>query len=166
MITRAAEILLVEDDPVDLQLTLRELARDSKLRVEVARDGEEALDFLFCRGAFADRSPGNPPMLVLLDLKLPKVDGLQVLREVKSRLETRAIPVVALTSSKEERDVVESYRLGVNSYIQKPVDFEKFREAILALGVYWVTVNQSPPRSAFAPGENASDAIPNPAGAK
>jgi two-component system response regulator len=166
MITRAAEVLLVEDDPVDLQLTLRELARDSKLRVEVARDGEEALDFLFCRGAFVDRSPGSPPMLVLLDLKLPKVDGLQVLREVKSRPETRAIPVVALTSSKEERDLVESYRLGVNSYIQKPVDFEKFREAIRAVGVYWSTFNQLPPWGAFAAGENPSDAISNPSGSK
>jgi len=166
MIGRAAEVLLVEDDPVDLQLTLRELARDSKLRVEVARDGEEALDFLFCRGAFAGRSLGSPPMLVLLDLKLPKVDGLQVLREIKARPETRAIPVVALTSSKEERDLVESYRLGVNSYVQKPVDFEKFRDAIRAVGLYWATVNQSPPRGAFAPRENGSDAVLDPAGSK
>ena len=144
------EILLVEDDPVDLQLTLRELAKDSRIRVEVARDGEEALDFLFCRGAYADRAPCNPPKLVLLDLKLPKIDGLQVLREVKARPETRAIPIVALTSSREERDLIESYRLGVNSYIQKPVDFEKFRDTIQAVGLYWVTVNQAPPRNAFA----------------
>lgn len=147
---RSVEILLVEDDPVDLQLTRRELEKDSRLRIAVARDGEEALDFLFCRGAFADRSLGHPPRLVLLDLKLPKVDGLQVLREIKSRPETQAIPVIALTSSKEERDLVESYRLGVNSYIQKPVDFEKFRDTIRAVGIYWSTVNQPPPAKAFA----------------
>jgi two-component system response regulator len=150
MIADAMEVLLVEDDPMDLQLTLRELGRDGRIRVEVARDGEEALDFLFCRGAYAGRSPDNPPKLVLLDLKLPKVDGLQVLREIKARPETRAIPVVALTSSKEEKDLIESYRLGVNSYIQKPVDFENFRNTIQAVGMYWVTVNQSPPRMAFA----------------
>jgi two-component system response regulator len=150
MIEDAMEVLLVEDDPVDVQLTLRELARHSGIRIEVARDGEEALDFLFCRGAYAGRSTGNPPMLVLLDLKLPKIDGIQVLREVKASPETRAIPVVALTSSREERDMVESYRLGVNSYIQKPVDFEKFRETIRAVGIYWSVVNQSPPRKVFA----------------
>jgi len=153
---QAIEILLVEDDPVDVQMTRRELEKDSRVRIEVARDGEEALDFLFCRGAFSDRSPGNPPQLVLLDLKLPKIDGIQVLRELKARQETRAIPVVALTSSREERDVVESYRLGVNSYIQKPVDFEKFRETISAVGTYWATVNQSPPEKAFAHGGNAA----------
>ncbi len=150
MTTGELEFLLVEDDPIDLQLTLRELAKDGRIRIEVARDGEEALDFLFCRGAYAGRSTGNPPMLVLLDLKLPKIDGIQVLREVKASPETRAIPVVALTSSREERDMVESYRLGVNSYIQKPVDFEKFRETIRAVGIYWSTLNQSPPRKAFA----------------
>ena len=145
------EILLVEDDPVDLKLTLRALEMEGRVRIEVARDGEEALNFLFCRGAFAGRSPSNPPKLVLLDLKLPKIDGLQVLREIKARPETRAIPVVALTSSTEERDLVESYHLGVNSYIQKPVDFEKFRVTIRAVGIYWATVNQSPPQRAFAP---------------
>ena len=158
MIARDMEILLVEDDPVDLQLTLRELERDTTIRVEVARDGEEALDFLFCRGAFVNRSPSNPPMLVLLDLKLPKVDGLQVLREIKGRPETRAIPIVALTSSREEKDLVESYRLGVNSYIQKPVDFEKFRTTIRAVEVYWATVNQAPPQTAFARGEYEASA--------
>ncbi len=151
MITQGLEILLVEDDPVDLQLTLRELNRDQTVRIEVARDGEEALDFLFCRGLFSGRSLNNPPALVLLDLKLPKVDGLQVLREIKARPETQAIPVIALTSSKEERDLVEGYRLGINSYIQKPVDFDKFRETIRAIKVYWATVNQSPPQKAFAP---------------
>jgi two-component system, response regulator len=151
MIPQGLEILLVEDDPVDLQLTLKELSRDQTVRIEVVRDGEEALDFLFCRGAFSGRSLNNPPKLVLLDLKLPKIDGLQVLWEIKARPETQAIPVIALTSSKEERDLVEGYRLGVNSYIQKPVDFEKFRETIRAIRVYWATVNLSPPQKAFAP---------------
>jgi two-component system response regulator len=151
MIAHAVEILLVEDDPLDVQLMLRELNKDSKGGIEVVRDGEEALDFLFCRGAFASRSLSDPPKLVLLDLKLPKVDGLQVLREIKARAETQAIPVIALTSSKEEADLVECYRLGVNSYIQKPVDFEKFRETIRAVRVYWATINQPPPQKAFAP---------------
>jgi two-component system response regulator len=159
----AVEILLVEDDPVDLQLARRELEKFSQIRIEVARDGEEALDFLFCRRAFAGRSPDRPPKLVLLDLKLPKVDGLQVLREIKSRLKTRAVPVVALTSSREERDLVESYRLGVNSYIQKPVDFEKFRDTMRAVGMYWATVNQSPPQGAFAPHSDGVSVIPDPA---
>jgi two-component system response regulator len=162
MIAHSLEILLVEDDPVDLQLALRELEKFGKIRIQVARDGEEALDFLFCRGAFAGRSPDNPPQLVLLDLKLPKVDGLQVLRELKARPETRAIPVVALTSSKEEKDLVESYRLGVNSYVQKPVDFEKFRDAIRALGSYWTTINQSPPQKAFASREALGQTEPRP----
>jgi two-component system response regulator len=149
MIACAVEILLVEDDPLDVQLMLRELERDSKVQIHVARDGEEALDFLFCRGTFEERSLSSPPKLVLLDLKLPKVDGLQVLRELKARPETRAIPVIALTSSKEERDLIESYRLGVNSYIQKPVDFEKFRETIRTVKIYWGTINQPPPQRAF-----------------
>jgi two-component system, response regulator len=159
--TDAVDILLVEDDPVDLQMTRRELERNGKVRIEVARDGEEALDFLFCRGAFAGRSLANPPKVVLLDLKLPKVDGLQVLREVKSSPQTRAIPIVALTSSREEKDLVESYHLGVNSYIQKPVDFQKFQDTIRALGIYWSAVNQSPPKKAFA--SRGYGAIPDPA---
>jgi two-component system response regulator len=164
MIISRTDILLVEDDPMDVQLMLRELGRDSKARVDVVRDGEEALDFLFCRAAFADRSLNYPPKLVLLDLKLPKVSGLQVLREIKSRMETRAIPVIALTSSREERDLVESYRLGVNSYIQKPVDFEKFRETIRTVKTYWATVNQPPPQKAFAPSEDGADKFPGPLG--
>jgi two-component system, response regulator len=141
-------ILLVEDDPRDEWLTVREL-RGSKApwRIEIARDGEEALDFLFCRGTHSNRLPQSFPKLILLDLKLPKIDGLQVLREIKSRPETRAIPVVALTSSREERDIVECYSLGVNSYVQKPVDFEQFRKTIQTLGLYWLGINQPPPRA-------------------
>jgi two-component system response regulator len=145
------EILLVEDDPRDVRLTVRELQNESpSSKIEVARDGEEALDFLFCRGAFSNRSRNRPPNLVLLDLKLPKVDGLQVLREIKSKPETQSIPVVALTSSREERDRIESYKLGVNSYIQKPVDFEQFRQTIRSMALYWLAINQPPPDRAFS----------------
>ena len=146
----AMEILLVEDDPQDVRLTLRELqSANLANQIEVARDGEEALDFLFCRGVHSGRSLRHPPRLVLLDLKLPKVDGLQVLQEIKSRPETHAIPVVVMTSSREEQDMVESYKLGVNSYIQKPVDFDQFRQTIKTLGLYWLVVNQSPPEKTF-----------------
>jgi CheY-like chemotaxis protein len=145
MTNQEIEILLVEDDPQDVELTLRVLnAEGVKNRIEVARDGEEALDFLFCRGAYSDRSPAHPPKLVLLDLKLPKVDGLQVLQEIKTRPECRLIPVVVLTSSGEQRDMVESYKLGVNSYIQKPVDIGQFRQTIKMLGFYWLLVNRIP----------------------
>ena len=144
------ELLLVEDDPRDVRMTLQVIQSSyPKCKVEVARDGEEALDFLFCRGTFSGRSQTRPPKLVLLDLKLPKVDGLQVLSEVKAAPVTRAIPIVVLTSSREEKDMVESYRLGVNSYIQKPVDFENFQATIKALGLYWLSVNQPPPEKAF-----------------
>ncbi|MGO8672994.1 MAG: response regulator [Capsulimonadaceae bacterium] len=146
----ALEILLVEDDPKDVRLTLHALKAENLVnRIEVVRDGEEALDFLFKRGAYANRLTVAAPKLILLDLKLPKVDGLQVLRELKSSPNTRSIPVTILTSSGEERDMVESYRLGVNSYIQKPVDFDQFRETIKALGMYWMVVNQPPPQTAF-----------------
>jgi len=145
------EILLVEDDPKDVRLTLHALRAENLVnKIEVARDGEEALDFVFCRGAFSNRPPNRHPKLILLDLKLPKIDGLQVLRELKNDQHTQAIPVTILTSSREERDMVESYRLGVNSYIQKPVDFDQFRETIKALGLYWIVVNQSPPDKAYA----------------
>jgi CheY-like chemotaxis protein len=145
------EILLVEDDPKDVKLTLHALRGENICnKIEIARDGEEALDFLFCRGPFSHRHPNHRPKLILLDLKLPKLDGLQVLREIKNNPLTQAIPVTIMTSSREERDLVESYKLGVNSYIQKPVDFAEFRSTIAALGYYWVVVNQAPPEKAFA----------------
>jgi two-component system, response regulator len=151
MTDNGMEILLVEDDPRDVRLTVRELQNESpNSRIEVARDGEEALDFLFCRGVHTGRSPNRPPRVVLLDLKLPKVDGLQVLREIKSKPETQSIPVVALTSSREEKDRLDSYKLGVNSYIQKPVDFEQFRQTIKAMALYWLSINQPPPERGFS----------------
>ena len=139
------EILLVEDDPLDLEMTLRSLQGDHvNNRIEVARDGEEALDFLFRRGPHSGRSPELQPKLVLLDLKLPKIDGLEVLREIRATPETRTIPVVVLTSSAEQRDIVETYKLGVNSYIQKPVDSVQFRQTVKAAGFYWLVVNRPP----------------------
>lgn len=139
------EILLVEDDPLDLEMTLRSLQGDHvNNRIEVARDGEEALDFLFRRGPHSGRSPELQPKLVLLDLKLPKIDGLEVLREIRAMPETRTIPVVVLTSSAEQRDIVETYKLGVNSYIQKPVDSAQFRQTVKAAGFYWLVVNRPP----------------------
>lgn len=143
---RGMEILLVEDNADDLELTLHALRSDKVAnKIEVARDGEEALDYFFRRGRFAGRPEDSHPSLVLLDLKLPKVDGLEVLQTIKNDPRTRAIPVVVLTSSKEERDMVMSYQLGVNSYIQKPVDFHQFRETVKQLGLYWLVINQPPP---------------------
>jgi two-component system response regulator len=113
--------------------------------IVVARDGEEALDFLFCRGTFAHRSFEHPPKLVLLDLKLPRVDGMEVLRQVKSDPRTKNIPIVIMTSSKEEQDLMSGYNLGANSYIQKPVDFDQFRETVKSVGLYWLVINQPPP---------------------
>jgi two-component system response regulator len=144
------EILLVEDNPADVELTLHALRKEKLAnKIEVVGDGEEALDFLFCRNRFSDRSFDRPPRLVLLDLKLPKVDGMEVLRAVKTDARTRAIPVVILTASKEERDLINGYHLGVNAYIQKPVDFEKFRDIVRELGLFWLVVNQPPPAAAF-----------------
>lgn len=139
------EILLVEDSATDLELALRALKK-AKIgnRIEVARDGEEALDFVFARNAYAARSIDDKPRVILLDLKLPKVDGLDVLRAIKADPRTRTIPVVILTSSREHRDVVESYDLGVNSYIVKPVDSERFSAAVAELGMYWMLQNLSP----------------------
>ena len=133
MIKHAIEILLVEDNPDDVELALFALKKNNFANtIHVARDGEEALDFLFCRGAHNDRSFEQPPKVVLLDLKLPKVDGLEVLRALKNDPRTKAVPVVVMTSSKQQRDMVEGYKLGVNSYIQKPIDFAEFREIIRA----------------------------------
>ena len=145
--TGAVEILLVEDSPDDLELTRRALRKANLTNpIHIARDGAEALDFIFCEGDYAGRDIENPPRVILLDLKLPKVDGLEVLKRVKGDPRTAAIPVVVLTSSKEQNDVVESYALGVNSYIVKPVNFERFAEAVQQLGMYWLLLNQ-PPRS-------------------
>jgi CheY-like chemotaxis protein len=140
------EILLVEDNQDDMDLALHALRREKLANnIVVARDGEEALDFLFCRGAFAQRMFEHPPKLVLLDLKLPKVDGMEVLKQVKSDPRTKTIPVVIMTSSKEERDLVAGYNLGANSYIQKPVDFDQFRETVKSVGLYWLVINQPAP---------------------
>lgn len=145
------EILLVEDNPSDAELTIHALQKHKIAnRVQLARDGEEALDFLFCRGPFSNRHFEKPPSLVLLDLKLPKVDGLQVLQAVKADPRTKPIPVIILTSSKEDRDLMRGYKLGVNSYIQKPVNFAEFQEVVRQLGLYWLLVNCKPPVGAFA----------------
>src|SRR3984885_1165481 len=140
-------ILMVEDDPQDVELTLTALA-DYNLanEVVVTGDGEEALDYLYCRGNFKARTSENPAVL-LLDLKLPKVDGLEVLQQIKSDEKLRMIPVVVLTSSREERDMVASYKLGVNAYVVKPVDFHEFVNAIKELGVFWAIINEPPPGS-------------------
>lgn len=139
-------ILLVEDNPDDEALTLRALKRNNILNeVVVARDGAEALDYLFARGAHSDRDAGKLPEVVLLDLKLPKLDGLEVLRRIRDEPLTRRLAVVILTSSNEERDIIAGYDLGANSYIRKPVDFNQFMEAVRQLGVYWLVLNVPPP---------------------
>ena len=138
-------ILLVEDNPDDVTLTLRALKKNNLLNeVIVARDGVEALDYLFRDGKFADRPEEKMPELILLDLKLPKVDGLDVLKQIRKNERTKLLPVVVLTSSNEQPDIISSYELGVNSYIRKPVDFEQFIEAVRQLGLYWLVLNQSP----------------------
>lgn len=144
------EILLVEDNSADAELTLHAL-RKNKLanKIFLVRDGEEALDFLFCQAKFSDRRFEDAPRVVLLDLKLPKVNGLQVLRALKQDPRTQAIPVIVLTTSKEERDMLSSYKFGVNSYIQKPVNFGDFQEVVRQFGMYWLMVNAKPPSAAF-----------------
>jgi DNA-binding response OmpR family regulator len=142
---QAVEILIVEDTPEDLELTLRALKKANLTNhIEIARDGAEALDFIFGEGPHLGRKLEDGPKVVLLDLKLPKVDGLEVLKRMKGDSRTSMIPVVVLTSSKEQRDVIESYKLGVNSYIVKPVNFEGFAAAVRDLGMYWLLLNQPP----------------------
>lgn len=143
--TNALEILIVEDNSQDLELALRALKKANiSNAIEVARDGAEALEYIFCEGQHAERRIDQAPKVILLDLKLPKVDGLEVLRRIKGDPRTKVIPVVVLTSSKEQNDVVESYHLGVNSYIVKPVNFESFSAAVRDIGLYWLLLNQQP----------------------
>lgn len=139
------EILLIEDNPHDAELALRALKKQGLAnKVQLLQDGAEALDFIFATGVYQDRQVDSQPRVILLDLKLPKVDGLQVLRRLKGDERTRYIPVVVMTSSQEEQDIVESYRLGVNSYIVKPVDFDKFAQSVADLGLYWLLLNKVP----------------------
>ena len=139
------KILLIEDNPDDVELTIRALTKNNIAnKVEVAMDGSEALDYLLCRGKYSNRSSVNLA-LVLLDLKLPKVDGLEVLEQIRNHEKLRLLPVVVLTSSKEQQDLVDSYKLGANSYIRKPVDFNQFVEAVKSLGLYWLVINEPPP---------------------
>jgi len=143
--TQPAEILLVEDNPDDAELTLNAFQRSVlKNQIHHVKDGVEALEFIFATGKYASRAADAPPRVILLDLKLPKITGLEVLRRIRADERTKLLPVVVLTSSREERDVIESYKLGVNSYIVKPVDFAKFTESITKLGEYWLFLNEVP----------------------
>lgn len=139
------EILLVEDNPTDAELTMRALKRKNLINKLVwVKDGAEALDFIFAKGEYSDRNIDDLPKLILLDLRMPKVDGLEVLHEIKANEKTKRIPVVILTSSKEDRDIVESYKLGVNSYVSKPVEFDEFIDAVSTMGFYWILINKPP----------------------
>ncbi|MEO8331389.1 MAG: response regulator [Gallionella sp.] len=145
--TELARVLLVEDNPNDVEMTLEAFSECNLANeVVVVRDGQEALDYLFRQGAFSERPHGNPAV-IMLDLKLPKIAGIDVLRRIKSDANLKTVPVVIMTSSREERDVEEGYRLGVNAYVVKPVDFQQFVEAVKGLGVFWALINQSPPGS-------------------
>ena len=138
-------ILLVEDNPDDEALTLRAFKKNNITNeVVVMHDGVQALDYLFCRGNYADRDPHTLPQIMLLDLKLPRIDGLEVLKQIRSHEKTKLLPVIILTSSKEEKDIIESYKLGANSYIRKPVDYTQFAQAIKHLGLYWLILNIYP----------------------
>jgi two-component system, response regulator len=151
MLNHNKVILLVEDNPNDEALTLRAFQKNSIANeIVVVRDGVEALDYLFATGSYIDRDIQNTPQLILLDLKLPKLDGLDVLRKIRSEEATKILPVVILTSSKEDKDIIESYNLGANSYIRKPVDFKAFSEAVLQLGLYWLVLNESPPTASLS----------------
>ncbi len=144
------DILLVEDDPADAELTTRSLQKEEQASsIVIARDGAEALDYLFCRKAFAGRNISEMPRVVLLDLKLPRVSGHDVLKAIKGDDRTRCIPVIVMTSSNHEQDLLECYRRGVNSYIQKPLDLSKFQDAVRQMGKYWLQVNHAPPEAAF-----------------
>ncbi len=145
MAVKEVDVLIVEDNPSDQELTLRALKKKNLCnKIHVVGDGAEALDFLFARGEYADRTPSDLPRVVLLDIKLPKVSGIEVLQKIKADPNLRKIPVVMLTSSREGPDVQECYRLGANSYIVKPVDFDKFTEAVVQLGFYWLMTNEPP----------------------
>jgi two-component system response regulator len=142
---RDETILLVEDNPDDVTLTLRAFRKNNIAnKVVVARDGVEALDYLFCQGTYAKRDPKDMPRLILLDLKLPKLDGLQVLERLRGNEVTKLLPVVILTSSKEEQDLISGYKCGANSYVRKPVDFDNFVEAVHQIGLYWLLINEPP----------------------
>ncbi len=141
-------ILLVEDNPDDVELTLRALEKHNiRNEITVVRDGVEALDYLFATGAYAERDKSTMPTVILLDLKLPKIDGLEVLRRIRADERTKLLPVVILTSSKEEQDIINGYKLGVNSYVRKPVDFNHFSDAVRQLGLYWLLLNEPSPRN-------------------
>lgn len=145
-LSKPVEVLLIEDNPDDVELALRAFKKNNLSNIiHIVRDGAEALDYLFNTGVYADLRAEGKPKIILLDLKLPKVDGLEVLRRLKADATLKKVPVVVMTSSKEERDIVESYELGVNSYIVKPVDFDKFIEAVRQLGLYWLILNVTPP---------------------
>ena len=139
-------ILIVEDNPDDEELTIRALKKNNiGNRLVVVRDGAEALDFLFCTGVYSNRDPHDLPQTILLDLKLPKVDGLEVLKRIRADERTSLLPVVILTSSSEEQDLLQSYKNGANSYVRKPVDFKEFLDAARQLGLYWLVINEAPP---------------------